>query len=942
MRSRNQEDARLDLVRDLKDRQVLVTCDLAMKMLSRKYREGQTDWFISQDSPITSSLIKDTVADLHTLIPDIQEIHIYSDNAGCYKNTLMMASLRRDVGNKHKSYNFSEAQDGKGACDRRASHFKSVIKRYINEGHDVTSAEEMKVAIDARQNGQFRVKVVDTVTVIDGEKNNTKSIAGITQLHNFQFESDGLRVWKAYKIGKGQLIPWKSLGSPPKPAELLIKLNWTNEETVSRSLSTEEKHRRVLESRLQPVIREITDIRARTREELESLYRKIVSVVLLRSGLGSPTYIAVVREANADLQSVFPQTELGTFMSLTKRDKERQLLELTMIVTGIRLFNKECGKGGEEINDYLIEKMHSGESSEGPSTQLLKESLINTRQHEAFLRVILPQFIHLSQLWSGFQDEMVLLSVLRNILASLEPFTRSKGEKINPSDFKDLDWLFPDTTKHFNKLPLQYRGYCAWALAKFDRLLLPSNPDIDVLRNKDHYYGFSNKQAATEFSQNPDGCRKEFTRKELDEDIYTYEECSSKVKDSSIHCMDTLIESQNTIETQTDGITHETCQMEYDGSNIFSDSETIEQQSTQQIFLSNSTAKVSSEENIKPLAMLSTIAEFYQKSESWQHRRQLLSMLSLFMTHQEVLQLIPDLTEFKYYTSKKHGEKFGYGLPVPQAETHRQKMDPMKLDSFLEFITSPHIIRDLPYGEKKLKLSDGTVQNVPNLIRCMGSSDIIQQYKLYCEENTIIPLEVISKFKTRLIPNTFDFIPNGLGHAIDKSMKNVRYRIKVVDNMTAKPKSVDRVIPSISSYSNFTFERNGIRVWKAYNIGQEKCTLVFDQKSSCSSDISKVKYLEKVAESSVNKQLMIMPSATKLSTSDSELDMGWALKEERKNKRFNKNQTDYLYEKFNKGQKSGRKEDPYSVSEAMLLEKNEDGSRRFHYSEILSVQQITS
>ncbi|CAG2189806.1 Cilia- and flagella-associated protein 206 [Mytilus edulis] len=366
-----------------------------------------------------------------------------------------------------------------------------------------------------------------------------------------------------------------------------------------------EEHRRVLESRLQPVIREITDSRARTREELESLYRKIVSAVLLRSGLGSPTDIAVVREATAALQSVFPQTELGTFMSLTKRDKERQLLELTMIVTGIRLFNKECGKGGEGIDDLpailneavpattqnvdseiqatlraankytaLIEKMHSGESSEGPSTQLLKESLINTRQHEAFLRVILndviscahqveslekqlatrmeqlqatvqsktavptaqvyPQFIHLSQLWSGFQDEMVLLSVLSNILASLEPFTRghrelftdeiltpfldgaiiksdeqriqeSKGEKINPSDFKDLDWLFPDTTKHFNKLPLQYRGYCAWALAKFDRLLLPSNPDIGVLRYKDHYYGFSSKQAATEFSQNPDG-----------------------------------------------------------------------------------------------------------------------------------------------------------------------------------------------------------------------------------------------------------------------------------------------------------------------------------------------------------------------------------------------------------------------------------------------------
>jgi hypothetical protein len=61
-----------------------------------------------------------------------------------------------------------------------------------------------------------------------------------------------------------------------------------------------DEHRRVLESRLQPVIREITDSRARTREELESLYRKIVSAVLLRSGLGSPTDIAVVREATGN------------------------------------------------------------------------------------------------------------------------------------------------------------------------------------------------------------------------------------------------------------------------------------------------------------------------------------------------------------------------------------------------------------------------------------------------------------------------------------------------------------------------------------------------------------------------------------------------------------------------------------------------------------------
>lgn len=48
---------------------------------------------------------------------------------------------------------------------------------------------------------------------------------------------------------------------------------------------------------------------------------------------------------------MFPQSELGTFMALTREDKEKQLKELSYIVTGIRLFNRDCGKGGEGIDD---------------------------------------------------------------------------------------------------------------------------------------------------------------------------------------------------------------------------------------------------------------------------------------------------------------------------------------------------------------------------------------------------------------------------------------------------------------------------------------------------------------------------------------------------------------------------------------------------------------
>jgi hypothetical protein len=56
---------------------------------------------------------------------------------------------------------------------------------------------------------------------------------------------------------------------------------------------------------------------------------------------------------------------LGNFLSLSKRDKDRQLIELTQIVTGIRLFNKECGKGGEGIDNL-------------PSKSILNEKSIRT------------------------------------------------------------------------------------------------------------------------------------------------------------------------------------------------------------------------------------------------------------------------------------------------------------------------------------------------------------------------------------------------------------------------------------------------------------------------------------------------------------------------------------------------------------------------------------
>lgn len=52
----------------------------------------------------------------------------------------------------------------------------------------------------------------------------------------------------------------------------------------------------MLESRLTPLSREITDSRVKSRDELDALYHKIITYIQLRSAMGSPADINAVQE----------------------------------------------------------------------------------------------------------------------------------------------------------------------------------------------------------------------------------------------------------------------------------------------------------------------------------------------------------------------------------------------------------------------------------------------------------------------------------------------------------------------------------------------------------------------------------------------------------------------------------------------------------------------
>ena len=258
LRSIQQDKARTSLLENLQTSSVLITQDWAMKFPPQKYRETQADWFAkrgiswhisvvarkiaddklqhqafvhivencSQDSNVVVSIIRHTLQELKKEHPEITTAFLRQDNAGCYHSFTMLAAcqnMKEATDIKVERVDFSDPQGGKGPCDRRAATIKAHVLRYINEGHDVVTADDLKRAI-LSHGGIRGVRV----TLIDSTKQHPISLhgklEGVSSLNNFHYGKECLTAWKAFDLGKGKTIPWSQLQG--KKRFLLIFTNF--------------------------------------------------------------------------------------------------------------------------------------------------------------------------------------------------------------------------------------------------------------------------------------------------------------------------------------------------------------------------------------------------------------------------------------------------------------------------------------------------------------------------------------------------------------------------------------------------------------------------------------------------------------------------------------------------------------------------------------------
>lgn len=137
----------------------------------------------------------------------MREVFLRSDNAGCYHCApllLAIPTISQRTGVRVARYDFSEAQRGKDICDRKIAVMKGHVRRYINEGHNVTTAIELEEALESY--GGLRGCSVSVVEInVVKQSKDRPSWPGIQSLTNFEYSEDGIRVWKAYSVGPGEL-----------------------------------------------------------------------------------------------------------------------------------------------------------------------------------------------------------------------------------------------------------------------------------------------------------------------------------------------------------------------------------------------------------------------------------------------------------------------------------------------------------------------------------------------------------------------------------------------------------------------------------------------------------------------------------------------------------------------------------------------------------------
>ena len=100
--------------------------------------------------------------------------------------------------------------------------------------------------------------------------------------------------------------------------------------------------------------------------------------------------------------------------------------------------------------------------------------------------------------------------------------------------------------------------------------------------------------------------------------------------------------------------------------------------------------------------LINVLIKAHDEAGSWQTKRQILSLFANDLSRIELQRLIPGLSKWRIDQACLHATEAGKGQAVPEKAIFRTRIDPVKVDHFINFISRPGLLQDVAFGTKLL------------------------------------------------------------------------------------------------------------------------------------------------------------------------------------------------------------------------------------------------
>lgn len=115
---------------------------------------------------------------------------------------------------------------------------------------------------------------------------------------------------------------------------------------------------------------------------------------------------------------------------------------------------------------------------------------------------------------------------------------------------------------------------------------------------------------------------------------------------------------------------------------------------------------------------INVLIKLYNQAESWQTKRQILSLSANDFSRPELMKLTPSLSKWRIEEAQQHATKVGEGQPVRKDPILRSRISSAQIDHFVDYIA---------FGAKVLRLNTGKSIIIPAVVRTMIPSRTIEQ-----------------------------------------------------------------------------------------------------------------------------------------------------------------------------------------------------------------------